>query len=477
MKKKVDSTRMSTSELGTRQHDERKRVNSKIIYLLPLLFPLSLWVLGAITLFYYGAKMIKFQAQIASIAIPTLIGLFTLITVHFVVVAWRKLKGKTKIKRPTRVAQVTFTTLCVLFNIILVYLITPHLAAIRYSSGPCLTWGTGQDPSTGISIVWKTVDATETCVLLGPDPGALDEYFAPGTTSEWHKISINALVPETRYYFRIPGHRENELFSFMSAPQTPSNFSFLFFADARQNDGEFAVPLLPNLPRYMDEQIDARSLNVAFTIVGGDFVGEGDNFATWKTWFDDISMLSNLSTERPMAMVPGNHERHNDQNGEMLARVYPLDGQPTFYYSFNYSQLHVTVLDPWNATTGWWGDFNPTQIGWLQSDLQHASAMDFKVICMHPPPVGRDGTPHGNMAFLTQLCDAHDVDAVFFGHDHEYGINNVNGTWYVLAGVGGNFAHFSHGTGFIQVDITLNGMTASMNWINGTRLDLFSVPA
>jgi hypothetical protein len=454
-----------------------RRVNPKVLYSLPLLFPISLWILAAITLYYYGPKLVKYQEEIAAIVLPILIGLFTIITIHFLLVMRRKLKGNTKIKPQTRFAQVSFTALCILFNIIFVYLITPHLAAIHFSSGPILTWGTDQDPTTGVSIVWKTADPTSTSIFLGTNPAGLMEYTVPGTMSEWHKISVDGLAPGIRYYYRVPGFRDDELFSFTTASPAPANFSFLFFADARQNDGEFVVPILPNLPQYMDNFIRDNSLNVAFTVVGGDFVGEGDNIATWKTWFDDISVTSGLATARPMAIVPGNHERHNDYPGAMFSKVFPLDDRPNFYYSFNYSQLHVTVLDPWNATNGWWGDFDQAQVDWLQSDLANASGMAFKVICMHPPPIRRDGTAHGNMAFLTQLCDTHDVDAVLFGHDHEYAVNQVNGTLYLLAGVGGNLAHFVSGTGFAQVDVRVDEMRIKMHWINGTSVDLCMIPA
>ena len=149
------------------------RRDRKVLYLLPLVFPVSLWVLASVTLFYYGAKLFIFQARIASILLPVLIAAFSVMTIHFVVVARRKLRGTTRVKRPTRVAQVTFTAFIILFNATFVYLIAPHLAAIRFASGPSLTWGTGQDPATSISIVWKTADPVDTRVFLGTDPGAV----------------------------------------------------------------------------------------------------------------------------------------------------------------------------------------------------------------------------------------------------------------------------------------------------------------
>lgn len=438
-------------------------------YLLPLLLPLSLWVLAAITLHFYGAKLFTFQATIASIALPVLIAVFALMTSHFVVVARRKWLGKRKVRRPTRVAQVAFTVLILLFNGIFVYLIVPHLAAIRFASGPSLTWATGQDPATGISITWKTGDPMPTRAYLGTDPGALAEHVAPGDPVAWHQIAIDGLAPDTVYYYRVPDVRGDELFSFRTAPQGPANFSFLFFADARQNDGEFVVPILPNVPLHMDTYIKDNDLDVVFTVMGGDLTGEGDNIATWKTWFDDISVSSALATDRPMAIVAGNHERHNDPTGDMLRTVYPLQDRPNHYYSFNYtSLLHVAVLDPWNATTGWWGDIDPAQLAWLEADLASAAGMPYTIACMHPPPVQRDGSAPGSMAVLTTLFTTHGVDAVFFGHDHDYAVNLVNGTWYFLMGVGGNLAHFRNGSGFARVDVSPAGMVVSMHWLNGT---------
>ncbi len=158
----------------------------------------------------------------------------------------------------------------------------------------------------------------------------------------------------------------------------------------------------------------------------------------------------------------GNHERQENWTGEVFESYYPYTNyHPGFYYSFNYSSLHVQVLDPINESTGWWGEIDPVQLAWAEQDLQNAASMKYKIIALHPVPMYQNYT-NPELADLVTLCDTYDVDAVFYGHAHSYGVQYVNGTYYYLIGVGGNSS--SNPPGFAQVDVTSTSMQVFMHW-------------
>lgn len=444
--------------------------------MVPFLVPFPLWGLAAAALYYYGEKFFKYQAPIARIVVPLLVGIFSLLTVYFVRLSLKQRKGTWRRKFSSILLLTLMVAVVLFFDGLFLYLLAPHLAAIRFRTGPVLTLGTGQDPATGISIVWRTGGKTTTSVLLGSNPSQMNEYASIEAPSQWHKISIDGLSPDTEYRYRIDGLRSNESFSFRTAKEASSSFTFLLFSDARQNDGEFLVRLLPNVPLFMEEDSENRGVEPAFSIVTGDITGEGFNVATWKTFFDDISITSRLAVTRPMIFAPGNHERHDDPGGTMFERILPLVNRPGFYYSFDYGQVHFTIIDPWNEEMGNWGDFDAAQRKWVEQDLASAIDADYRVVCLHPPPIHNDGTPYESLESLVELCETYDVDIVFFGHHHSHWVKEMNEVWYVLLGVGGNMTYFRDGAGYAQVDVSSQEMTVSMHWVDGTEELLCTIP-
>src|SRR5262249_25559804 len=87
------------------------------------------------------------------------------------------------------------------------------------------------------------------------------------------------------------------------------------------------------------------------------------------------------------------------------------------YYSFDYGNAHIAVLDSNSGTAP-----GSAQYQFLDSDLA-ASTARWKFVAFHHT-IYSSGTTHGsNLAIranLVPLFDAHDVDMVFMGHEHNY---------------------------------------------------------
>ena len=114
------------------------------------------------------------------------------------------------------------------------------------------------------------------------------------------------------------------------------------------------------------------------------------------------------------------------------------------YYSFDVGNAHVVVLDSNESTTP-----GSAQYAFLDQDLR-ASAATWKFVAFHHT-IYSSGTRHGSdlpiRASLVPLFDAHAVDVVFMGHEHNYErtqplragavVPAGAGTVYVTTGGGG----------------------------------------
>jgi hypothetical protein len=346
------------------------------------------------------------------------------------------------------------------------------IASFHYDTGPVLTWNTYQDPATGITVLWRTKAPISSVVYYSTDAANLNLKAELDKKVEMHMVELNGLIPNTKYYYRVGGQPETAVYSFTTAPIGDSDFTFLIFSDPRQNSGQFSLPFLVNMPQAMAKTMEAQGITQAFTICCGDITGEAQNTVTWKSWFDDLTK-SGIGSKAAVQVAIGNHERHGNNDGKIFGEYYPYEYRPYYYYSFNYSSVHVTVLDPWNEESGW-GKIDDAQIAWLDQDLNNSAGMKYKIVALHPPPVS-GSTPRDDLKAAVELFDKYGVDAVFFGHDHDFAISKINSTNYFLIGVGGNLGEVP--TGFVQADVTSAQLNLVMHWSNGTVQKLVTISA
>ncbi len=98
----------------------------------------------------------------------------------------------------------------------------------------------------------------------------------------------------------------------------------------------------------MVKVMEQQGITPAFTICTGDTVSNALDEPLWESWFDDVTSRTGLASNAPLQIAIGNHERHEDCNGDTFADRYPFQYKPHFYYSFNYSSTHFLMVDPWN---------------------------------------------------------------------------------------------------------------------------------
>jgi 3',5'-cyclic AMP phosphodiesterase CpdA len=140
----------------------------------------------------------------------------------------------------------------------------------------------------------------------------------------------------------------------------------------------------------------------------------------------------------PMFPTLGNHDYGTVGGQPYLDAFYLPHNNPTNserYYSFDWGSAHFVALDFNDGPS-------PAQLDWLQADLA-ATAQPWKFVFYHQAiyssgPHGYEPYLIGKRAVLAPIFEAHHVDVVFNGHDHDYErTQSINGVVYVVSGGGG----------------------------------------
>lgn len=194
----------------------------------------------------------------------------------------------------------------------------------------------------------------------------------------------------------------------------------------------------------------------------------------WIWEYFHAMLTSTFALSKPMMLAVGNHEADyqlgpvdfkpswgnygNDSGGECAvpyARRYSMplpetaDGNLTFYYSFDYGNIHFTVMSTeTNFTVG------STQWQWLNDDLASVdrSQTPFLLFTGHRPLVSTSwGSLGTQMAQefvdnIEPLLLKYDVDLVLAGHVHAYERTfpmrnftlDESGLVYLVVGMAGN---------------------------------------
>jgi hypothetical protein len=223
-----------------------------------------------------------------------------------------------------------------------------------------------------------------------------------------------------------------------------------------------------------------KTLNFEFILLPGDLNLYPDNYHnSYPESYDFLT--SNL--DRPVFIVPGNHDLYNKDVQELGAHVYGSDYWAAYYgplwKSFRYDGIEFVGLDTcdWPPEYYNWGTQLTTMSGtllnagiqeeqfdWLGSELEKASDASEIVVFTHIPlsnyiagsriglpPVQLPGVPKKKV--IATLMGA-GVKNVFAGHLHMYDNRELAPglTEHLVINVAGNFLE-SPKTGFVMVHV------------------------
>jgi hypothetical protein len=319
----------------------------------------------------------------------------------------------------------------------------------------------------GMQVSWDTVGKTESIVLWGDSPTNLNQtsyggsfYWENNTTpSEHHCVILNPLEDDTEYYYKVPS-LSNKVHHFKTPPDKYSGKK-LGFTILGDTQGAYNIQKQNIANMIANHGVDG----INFTIICGDNVNQDDDIMEWTMLFDGQS-YGRITKTVPWMASSGNHEvssedddwppRQNFKKFHQNSYLQPNSTIPGdgaldigIYYSFNYSNIHFTILD----THQYPGTHNlsAAQMTFLENDLANVNNTNmWKFLAFHVPmystsvrggSIGEEDLAHQ----LEPILYKYQVDAVFYGHDHIYEAWHVNATesyggtyTFLCAGGGGS---------------------------------------
>ena len=185
----------------------------------------------------------------------------------------------------------------------------------------------------------------------------------------------------------------------------------------------------PETERFEKAMDAANTIRPAFVAICGDMV----NDPTDEAQIAELNRISSgLSSEIPLYRVSGNHDASEDDHitptAESLARYRELFGDDTYSFvagGVKFIVINSTVVHHPGEVRA---EYN-RQLDWLEAELVSArdgSAERVIVLSHHPlflehpdEPDLYFNVPRDNRRPVTELLQAHGVDAVFAGHMHQ----------------------------------------------------------
>ncbi len=279
------------------------------------------------------------------------------------------------------------------------------------------------------------------------------ELTADGKTIYIYTGQMKGLEEGKTYEYRVGYEDRRTDWKEMAAVNQAGGFTALIFPDSQSSDY--------STWRNIVKTAQKTQPNAEFFINMGDLVDNGYDMNQWNEWFDAVTpMIERI----PAVPVMGNHETYTLDWKVAMPEPYlhlfslPANGslqRQNQYYSFDYKNLHVTVL---NTQIEEMEAFQPglmeEQLAWLRQDLASAKTK-WKIVLMHKDILRYWQTRHApNTEIVFQefarqvmpIFDEYQVDAVLTAHLHTYRrrgpIHNfqpgTEGPVYILTGVAGN---------------------------------------
>lgn len=235
-----------------------------------------------------------------------------------------------------------------------------------------------------------------------------------------HTVRLTGLEEGATYFFRV-GDAERGWWSDTGSLRTAdgsNSVTFLHMTDAQsQNERQYNRAWAKVLESAFAEYPDAD-----FILNGGDLVDHGDNQKQWAWMFNTGSdYLMNTY----MMPATGNHEgmgTNATDNFFVLPNVPEQDRTSGVYYSFDYNNVHIAVLNTEDLAED--ESLSREQVDWLTKDML-ASGAQWKFVMLHKALYSQgshyaDDDVCAMREQLGELMPDLGIDLVFQGHDHVY---------------------------------------------------------
>jgi len=296
--------------------------------------------------------------------------------------------------------------------------------------GPYLQQATTNE----ITIRWRTNEAVPSFVQYGLNAEQLNLEASSFALTTEHEITLNNLLPNTKYFYTICQNPTNclnqdESYHFYTNPTigTEGPYQFWILGDAgTKNEGQLLVR------NGFEDFIGEERINA--TIWLGDNAYNNGTEVDYQVGFFNV-YPHHLRQTCPWLTI-GNHELWNGETSSnpTYGPYYDMFTIPTAgeaggrasgteaFYSFDYGNVHFICLNSED-----YGRDSTNAMGlWLKQDLA-LNASKWTVAFFHSPPYtkGSHDSDYENESFemrqeFNPILERFDVDVVLTGHSHCY---------------------------------------------------------
>lgn len=273
-----------------------------------------------------------------------------------------------------------------------------------------LTWFSSVSATNAAAIVEYSVSENMSDSKLATGESTEQGFSTSKQAARINTVKLTGLEEGKTYFYRVgDGNVWSEVKSF-STVASDDTVSFFVVGDTQMSGSASAdasdIALLDSIGKQVQ--------GYTFGIQTGDYVDNGGNYNMWAemnntfaTSFAGIDMVHTM----------GNHEYYGDATGVAASKIYNLEGKENDYYSVEYGNVYVAVIN-YSA--------NLTEAcAWLVEDAK-ASDATWKVLSVHQPAYYTNvngGSERFNKA-IPAAAEAAGINAVFSGHDHSYARTN-----------------------------------------------------
>lgn len=234
-----------------------------------------------------------------------------------------------------------------------------------------------------------------------------------------HTVKISGLEAGCSYFLRV-GDGEKGWWSDTARVTTDISDDRLCFVHISDTFGDTKSDFnVTNkvIAAAMSSQLYA---DADFVLHTGNYVNDTTDLTKWQ-YFLDGAADKLLSTY--IVPVAGNTDTVDTiKNNFAVSALLGDSEQSGVYYSFDYGNAHIVVLDSNDITSK--GELSTAQLEWLESDMLNCTAT-WKIFAIHNPVYTNGESSRGDnysayMQHISALADSYNIDLVLTGNDGVY---------------------------------------------------------
>jgi len=286
--------------------------------------------------------------------------------------------------------------------------------------------------SDQMTLRWGTEKSTKDTVFFGLSPSTLTRQAIEIDADTNHRVTLSNLQPATKYYYRIKHMgqwRSPNAEWFVTAPKPGQLSTTRIWLLGDPGKSAKRIPVRDAALNWLEQHPRANRAAMDLIISTGD---QAYPNATYKEYVQEfLTPYQNIFKNYPVWPVFGNHDARRWTFYQLFDRLERaefggLASNTHSYFSFDYAQSHIVMLDSHDA------DLSPgsEMLSWLEKDLAQ-STQQWTIVFFHHPPYTRGTYDSDLKKFrknrmnhvrknLLPVIEKAGVDLVIAGHSHVY---------------------------------------------------------